>query len=301
MFLFKKIFFGIPFILFFIVYCLSLKNFLQNPSLILSVDHTVITQFLFLTFSAFFTMFFFVIFATLCDGWKIFLSTLPTIFLSSYLLTPLSLRVIFSSVTCILFILLYASLQKKLDGYITFRPDILLAPSIKQGITVLLLVSSLSLYFSEQKIIQQRGFSFPPGLIETLVQFFPKDQLLPGLSPNQDISQEQLEEVKKNPQLLEQLGIDPALLDQQKIPDNQPQTLVILTTSLQNQMNTLIKPYASYIPFLFSILFFFTIKFFISLLSILLGSMLTFIFWILAKTKYVTYITEVRTVKKLVV
>ncbi len=78
-----------------------------------------------------------------------------------------------------------------------------------------------------------------------------------------------------------------------------PQNLIKAT--IETQVQSFLKPYLSFVPFILTVLFFITMKSFSSLLSLFLHPLLWSIFWVLNKTKFTSYVVEMREVKKLVV
>lgn len=288
----KKYIFIIPFILSFIAYCLYLNPFLQDAYLFLSFASAVFIQLIFTTAFALLASIFFVFFTLFSQEWKVFIGTMPAIILSSYLLIPSDTRIIFSISTGLLFVGLYAFLLKKIKTYTVSDPKNILAPIIMSSLSLTIIVSSVAFYFSAQQVIQKQGFVIPKSITGQLVNFLPNNQEMP-------LSQEiPLNELKKNSQALNQLGIDPKVLDQ--LPNTlRPNKLAQL--SLENQLQNFIKPYQSFIPAILAVLFFFTLKSFAAILGIFLTPIVSLLFWILDSLKLTTYTTETRVVKKLVV
>lgn len=299
----KRLIFALPFLGFWVLANLQLPTILQNPHIILSTDLNLIIQLSTLVIYLILSGIFFAVFATIANNWRY---VIPIIFISSVipllLLTPplsyiLTLGCFFS------FIIVQLLLNRELGSYLTFKPTMLLTPSIKRITTLLLLIISFSFYLVAEEDITKNGFKVPSSLIEMSLSLTQTGQSLevgPAANLNQlQIPPDQLEYLKQNPQLLQQYGMDPAVLEELDKPQGKPQDT--MAALVEGQINNMIKPYQQFIPLVLTLLLFVTLKWIASILSILLSPLVWLIFWVLEKTGFTKYQTEMREVKKLIV
>lgn len=304
MMLLKKLIFALPFILTWSAFCFKLATFLQNTSLILEfskaefIQTTLLIIFLLLAGS------FFIIFATLSSDWKLVLPVAILASLTPLLFIPTSQSVILALGFLISFAATFFLLEKKLKTYLTFKASSLLAPSVDQLVTLILLISSLVFYLSLAGELKQHGFKLPDSLVDLSLNItqnqLPKEQTQ---TQSSSLSTEQINVLKQNPALLKQYGLDPKILD--TIGTSPTQTIIptkeILKPMLEQQVAQFINPNLPLVTIALAILFFFSLKWFASILSLLLHPLLTGIFLILDKIGFTKYETEQREVKKLVV
>lgn len=315
----KKLIFTLPFLLSFIAFCIQLNPLLQNSNLIFSLDANVFIDIAILISLLLLYSLFFILFATLAQDRKIIL---PIIILAS-LTAPIFLNnqtVILLTVGFLLsFGAIYFFLEKKLTTYLTFEATKLLVPSIKQVSTIIILLTSFSFYLISTTDIKTHGFKLPQGLIDLSLQMTQNMQLPQMDTANNieapinlnqvSISPEQIQMLKANPSLLQQFGLDAKMLDELTKPqitqstkaktNINPQDLV--KPLIEKQIESIIKPYISYIPIFLAVTFFFTLQSLASLFSILLSPLIWLIFLILEKTGFTKFEIETREVKKLAV
>lgn len=250
----------------------------------------------------------FVLIASLSSGLKIII---PIIILTATLpfaLIETKLAIILAAIIFISLLLTFVGLETKLKNYLTFNANSLLSPSIKQLSRLLILGLSLIYYLSVNSVIQQQGFQIPDSLIDAALKFTPQSNL-PVQAQLPQLTSEQLELLKKNPQLLKQYGIDPKMLDNVSLstpsnkakPSSTTDMNSFLKQTVKEQIQSLIKPYQDFIPAILALLLFFTLQSFIAVLSIFLSPLLWLIFLVLEKTNYIHYEIEMREAKKLVV
>lgn len=275
----------------------------------------------------------FVIFSALCSdrriglGVAVFGSAVPLLF------SQTGIGLMLAGIYLLALISIYFLVEHTMKHYLSFSPITLLIPPIKTLSTILLLVICLGYYLSINVVIKEKGFEVPESIIpdafvEQLInqqtsQFVKGDRYiaqLPQLTP------EQLELLKQNPDLLRQYGVDPAILDQYETttppaatttkPAAKPGAIQVPTTNALplsvaavkkmalSPINTLINEYKFLVaPFLALILFsavsFFFFLFF--LFNLISGGLMKTIFYILEKTKFIHFEKELREVQKLVV
>lgn len=313
----KKLFFFPFFLAFFATFL-----FFLGP--LLNIDNVFITsleslqKILLLLLILLLTSISFTIFAAISSDWKIIIasvlvsSLIPFIFFPIRIGTILGLGFLISALlTCFL-------LNQKLKTYLTFQPTVLLSPSVKQLAAFLVIISSLAYYLTISAQIKEKGFEIPDSLIDTAIKLSMPQAEVKGARYLAQITPEQLEFLKQNPDLLRQQGIDPSLLEQistqtqtpQKLKPNQSSTPTLqipnstgdITKKLiKNQFNRLLEPYLNYIPIILSTLFFITLHSAMYFLSLLISPLIWLIFYILEKTNFIKYEKEMREVKKMVV
>lgn len=252
--------------------------------------------------------FLFTLFITLALDWKIVLaagvigSMVPMLFIDPAMGLILAVAIFVS------FLLTYASLENSLKSYLIFKPEALLGPAIRHLSGLLILSLCLIYFLSSNQLIAQNGFEIPDSLIDTALKMTPIDTTaeqnlpvaqLPAISPDQ------LELLKQNPELLQQSGLDPKILDtlDQSTLAKTPQELTsnLIKETVKDQIQNFIKPYQSFIPAGLAILLFLSLQSLTSILNLLIYPLLWLAFYILEKTGFVKFEVEQRPVKKMVV
>ncbi len=254
--------------------------------------------------------YFFCLFATIADDWK-FIT--PVVFLTSMIpliFLDISLGIVFAVASVVAFILTFASLNTKLKTYLSFEPNSLLSPSIKHLISFLILAISLSYFLSVNKTISEKSFQIPDSLIDASLKLAQpissQTDQTETTQPQISIPQEQLDLLRKNPELLKQSGLDPKILDTLNQAGKTPTTPANLANDLikqtiKDQIQNFIKPYIGFIPALLAVLLFFSLQFFTSLMNLLIYPLLWITFYLLEKTGFIKFTQEMRPVKKIVV
>lgn len=214
-------------------------------------------------------------------------------------------------------LLTFLNLENKLKTYLTFQPSVILSPSIKTFTTLLVLIASFGFYLSSNAQIKKDGFSLPNSLISSIdtVANSAAQQVMgdvPGINVEQNeisqtyglpaIDKEKISMLKENPGLLEQFGIDPAMIDSLEQNTENPDQAKPSNKSQTNPLiDALIKPYESFIAPFLAVSLFFTLTMITSIWAMFLSPVLWIIFALLTKTGFATFTTEMREVKKLVV
>lgn len=222
--------------------------------------------------------------------------------------------------------LIYFNLQTELKSYVNFQPGKLLKGPIKLLNTFLLLTFTFGYFLNTNSIIQTQGFKIPDSVIDWSIDLSLQNQGMSVkgvkyLAQIPTLTQEQLDLLRQNPQVLEQFGLDPNDLDQ--FSPNETQTpstqspnrnAVQVTPSLptanlkdimkaqiSNSLDQMIKPYLFAIPLILAFLFYSLTSFIIWILSFLISPILMLIFSILEKSSFIKFTTETREVKKIIV
>ena len=171
----------------------------------------------------------------------------------------------------------------------------------------MIIIISISYFLSINKVVAKQGFEIPDSLIDTAInmsgsQIESSEESTQPTLPQ--IPKEQIELLRKNPDLLKQYGLDPSILDtlDQK-PANQktnPSTELIKQT-VKAQLNNVIKPYLSFIPAVLALLLFITLTSFTSFLTLFIYPLLWLIFYSFEKSGFIKFTTEMRPIKKMVI
>lgn len=160
-------------------------------------------------------------------------------------------------------------------------------------------------------MISEKGFEIPDSLIDTALTMTPQAKQNPqteqtSLMPQQ-LTKEQIDLLKKNPDLLSQYGLDPSILDTLDLPDAnivstvQNQGNDLIKKTVKNQFEQMIKPYVSFIPIILAVVLFLSFQSLVALINIFIYPLLLFIFYILETIGLIKFEKEMREVKKLVV
>lgn len=302
MLIFKKLVFALPFLIFFALFCLNLSQSLQNTNTLFSFDLGELLKTVLLVLYLLLALMFFMIFATFSQDWRFVLpisilgSLLPLIFISppNYILIlgfPAS------------FMIVFFPFQNKLKNYLTFKASSLLIPSIKTLSTLIIFISSFAFYFFVASDLKINGFKIPDSIIDPVINLVTKNSPVNNLpTQNLNISADQINLLKQNPDLLKQYGLDPGVLDQ--VSTNKPQAISqnsLIKATVNSQIQSIVKPNLGLLSIALAVIFFVSLNFLSSILSLLLYPLISLIFWILEKTGFIKFEVEMREVKKLVI
>ncbi len=309
MLIFKKLAFAPLFLISFATLIYQLTFLLASYDFIFSLSVSTLLQLIMIAILISISGLFFSIFVTLAANWRLILGVgiaaalMPLLFLDINLATPFIIGVLVS------LLLTYLSLNTTLKSYLTFKPEALLGPVIRHLSGLLIFSFCVIYFFSTSKIIAQNGFQIPDSLIDTALKMAPvelptEQDALPAQLPA--ISQEQIDLLKQNPELLRQSGLDPSILDtlnqpQSKADPPQNMTQDLIKQTVKDQIQTLLKPYQNFIPAGLAVILFLTLQALTSFINLLIYPLLWIIFFILEKTGFVKFEIEQRPVKKLVV
>lgn len=286
----------------------GLLTYLLNPlfssyDVLFSLSFATLTQFLILASLIILSSFFFILFCTLAQDWKLILPVAAVASLIPLILIPPSLNLVLLAGILITCLLAYLSLEKKLKTYLNFEPNSLFGPSIRYMATLLVLVTVLCYFLSINKVVLEKGFQIPDSLIDTALKFTPQQQSVDDTQPS--LSKDQIDLLRKNPELLRQSGLDPKMLDNLQPSTKTSKSMAVsqdlIKQSVKDQLNALLKPYRSVIPAILSILFFVTLQSLVTFLGMLIYPLLWIIFSILEKTNFIKFEVEQRSVKKMVI
>lgn len=309
----KKLLFSIPFLICFYWFVFSLSPFFKDIYLIFGLDVKILINLIILAAILVFAAIFFVVFVTLAVNWKLILPIMFVGAIAPMIVFSSPLNIIFTVGIIGSFGITFFTLNNKLAKYLTFEPYNLLNPSLKSFISLILLISSFVFYFSASTEIKQNGFKIPDSLLETSLKLAPGLNEQPNSVTTQvslpSLTNEQLKALRENPDLLKQYGLDPSAIDLVD-PAKQTQTTKqtssnpaknILKSAVAEQLNNIITPYLGLVPILLAVMFYFTLSFFASIISIFNPLIIGGVFYILEKSNYIRFEKEMREVKKLVI
>lgn len=297
----KKLTLAPIFLLVFALTVYQLIPFLKSYDLVFSLSLATLFQLIFLSALILISSFLFVLFATFARDLKFVLpvgilaSLIPMIFMDP------SLGIVFMVGIIISLILTFLGLESSLKSYLNFNPSSLLGPSIRHLCSFFILIICIIFFLSINKIIQENGFQVPDSLIDTAIKFAG-----PQAENNQSetlpkLNQEQIELLKKNPDLLKQYGLDPKILDTLNSPKTQNISNDFIKQTVQSQLQNIIKPYLAFIPAVLAAILFLTLQSVVSVLTLFIYPLLWLIFYILEKSGFIKFSEEMRPVKKLVI
>lgn len=305
--LLKKVVFAPFFLIIFALLISQLVPVTKSYDFIFSLSSDTLISLLIVAGLIALSSFFFALLVTLAFDFRLVLAVGITASLIPLIFTSPALGIVWVVADFISFLLTFLSLDVSLKSYLSFQPSTLLGPAIRQLSGLLILSFCIIYFFSTSKLIAQNGFQIPDSLIETALKMTPMNTSSQKPAPQlPDISPEQLELLKQNPQVLEQYGLDPKMLDTLSNPSKTSQTPAQLGTDLikqtvKDQIQGFIKPYLSFIPAILAVLLFLTLQSLTSILNLLVYPLLWLTFLILEKTGFIRFTTEMRPVKKLIV
>lgn len=302
--MFKKLAFAPIFLALFAFTIFQFNNFLNTTDLLFFSIESLVTLFS-LTATLLLSSLFFVIFVSLASDWKLILPINLVAASLPFLLLPAPLNYLTSIITFAAIGLVFLAQNNKMKSYLSFRPIDLISPSVKTLAGLLIIAFSVGYFFTAQQSIKEKGFDIPDELIDTALKFTPQitdsekssSQTLPEITP------EQLEILKQNPDLLRQYGLDPSVLDRLEGPSaqNEAPSKSLIKQLVKKQLQTVFEPYLPVMPYILAVLLFLTLHSFIALLSVTLPMIIWIVFSILEKTGFISFQKEMREVKKLVV
>lgn len=255
--------------------------------------------------------FLFVLFATFAQDWKFILPIVILASLLPFLFLEIGLAIVFAVGILASLILTFVSLDTSLKSYLTFNPNSLFGPLIRHLSSLLILSLCVVYFLSTNKLIAQNGFQIPDSLIDSALKFTPQLQSQQSETTSQlSIPPDQIELLKKNPELLRQYGLDPKILDSL---DNPGATLKesskhvtksannLIKQTIKDQFQSFIQPYQGIIPAVLAVLLLLTLQSLTSLINLFIYPLLWVVFYIFEKTGFIHFEVETREVKKMVI
>lgn len=276
----------------------SLNPLFASYDILFSLSLTTFLQLIILASVIILSGFSFILFSSLAQDFKFVLPIAVVAGLMPFIFVNIPLSIILAIGTLISLLFSYLTLEGKLKSYLNFEPNSLLGPSIRHLSGFLVIVISLTFFLSINKIIQEKGFQIPDSLIDTVLKVSGQSQSETTQTQvtQSSLTKEQIDLLKKNPDLLKQNGLDPKILEK---PTQSDQNLIKQT--LKDQLQNLLKPYLGILPLVLGFLLFISLQSLVTFLGILIYPLLWIIFSIFEKTKFITFTEEQRTVKKMVI
>ncbi len=245
-----------------------------------------------------------VLFASLTQDWKI---VLPAAIVASTIAIALgdpALSLILAVTILVSLLVTFLSLENSLKSYLNFQPSTLLGPAIRHLSGLLILSFCLVYFLATNKIVAQNGFQIPDSLIDTALKLTAQSKpQQETVTPQLSIPSDQIDLLRKNPQLLKQYGLDPSVLDSLDKPSQSSSDRAnnLIKQTIKDQLQSFLKPYQGFIPAILALLLFLTLQSLTSIINLLIYPILWLVFYLLEKTGFIHFEKEMREVKKLVV
>lgn len=312
----KKLILAPFFLLLFSAFYFFLKGFIEHPNLILSLDRIVLLKLIYLSVALILSGVCYAVLISMVMDFKATILVILFACLLPFLFFSFPIAIVFSVGSLVSFLIVYPLLENKLKNYLTFEPATLTVPSIKTFTMLMLIVISFGFYLANNREIEQKGFEIPEVLIDAALNALPQSLNLEGggsadiLESQLQITPDQLNLLKNNPQVLKQYGVTPEMLksfeeslpkDAASATDQRSNSGSFLKQTIKNQLAELIKPYRSIIAIVLAVIFFFTLSTFTSIIGISTPIIVWSIFYVLERLQIIGYTTEMRSVKKMVV
>lgn len=308
MILLKKLIFVPLFLVSLISLAYLLNPFLKSYDFVFSYSANTIINLVSISALIFTSSLLFVLLATIADDWRISIPVALIGSLVSFIFIDYSLAFVLSAGIFLSLLFANLNLNVALQSYLQFKPSHVLGPSIRHLSEVLILALCITYFFSASRIIAQAGFQIPDTLIDAAYGLYKSAS--PNIQQTEtaltQLTPEQQDLLRKNPDLIRQSGLDPKMIENLLNPQKNtesPLNLVDTTIkqTLKEQVQNFIKPYTNLIPAGLSVLLFFSLQFFVSIMNILTSLLLWLIFQVLEKTGFVKFEITMREVKKLIV
>lgn len=260
----KKLIFASFFIITFALLTFTFNPILQSYDFIFSLSLATLIQLIILATLFSLTSLFFVLFATLASDWRLIL---PIGILGSavpFIFLEIGLAIVLAVGILVSLMLSFLGVENSLKSYLTFQPATLFGPHIRHLSTLLILAFCLIYFLSINQTISQNGFQIPDSLIDSALKFTPESQ-------------------SSIPQAAQELTND------------------LIKQTVSEQLQNFIKPYLGFVPSLLAIVLFFTLQSLTSLINLANLPLLWITFYILEKSGFIKFTTEMRPVKKMII
>lgn len=300
----KKLIFAPVFLVFFIILLSQLSPIFKSYDFIFSLSVNTLIALITISILIMLTSFSFILFATFAFDWKLILGVGALASLVPLLFFDPSVGLIFGVGIFASLMLIYVTLENNLKSYLNFNPNTLLGPSIRHLSSFLILVLALVYFLAVNRIISEKGFEIPDALIDSAINFTNQGQPAPQTqSPQPSISPDQIDLLRKNPDLLRQSGLDPAILDTLSKPQKTIQKAAndLIKQTIKDQFQNLLKPYLGFIPAVLALFLFLTLQGLTSFINLLIYPLIWITFYILEKSGFIKFTEETRVVKKMVI
>lgn len=258
----KKLIFAPLFLIAFALLISQLSPIFKSADFIFSLSLETFLQLLFVSGLILLSSLFFVLFVSLAQDWKLVLPVAILAAIFPVIFLEPSIAIILVVAVLVSFLISFLALENTLKTYLTFQPNSIFGPSIRHLSSLLILVIAMTYFLAISKVITQNGFQIPDSLIDTALKAIPQPQ---DITAPQDLTSD------------------------------------ILKQTIKDQFQALLKPYSSFIPAILALLLFFTLQSLVSVINIFIYPLLWLVFYILEKTGFIKFTTEMRPVKKMVI
>lgn len=285
MFSVKHFLFVLPFLGCWYWFLIVLKQFFTDSLVFLSFSSAILLPLILLAGTLILAALFHILSGVLGNDWR---AVLPQSILASTLplfVYPVPLALILLGGFIAVLTLCTMLTLHTMRTYLHFSPTKLFTPLVRKTVTFVLIVVSVGYFFLTQVAIARDGFHIPETILDAAL----------SVLPSQD---------HKDPQLLTQFGLDLAILDTlEQSPQTEgqiPFSKELVKAAVNTQVEKIFRPYYRVIPVILALLFFITLQSTASLIGLGIPPVLWLLFLILEKTSFITFTTEMRQVKKLV-
>lgn len=298
----KKLTFVPLFLIFFISLIYQITPLLKSYDFIFSLSLNTLIQLIIISALITLSSLSFSLSATLALDLKIVLPVGILASLMPFIFMEIAQAVVFMIGLLVSLLLTFISLESQMKSYLTFNPNSILGPSTRHLSTLLVVIISIIYFLSASKMVSEKGFAIPDSLIDTALKFSaPKGEQGETTTSKLSIPKEQLDLLRKNSDLLKQSGLDPKILDTLSSPNAQNTPNNLIKQTVKDQIQSFLKPYLGFVPAILSVFLFLTLQSLTSILNLLIYPLLWITFYILEKSGFITFTTEMRPVRKMVV
>lgn len=260
----KKLIFAPFFLIIFSWLIYNLSPILKSSDFIFSLSIDTLIQLIVLSALIFLSSFLFALFNTLASDWKVVVPVGILGCVITFIFLEIGLAIVLAGVIAISLLMTSLALENSLKSYLTFEPNSLLSPSIRRLSTLLILAFCVVYFLSINTITTQNGFQIPDSLIDSALKLTPQSQ-------------------SSIPQAAQELTND------------------LIKQTVKDQVQSFIRPYLGFIPAILSVVLFFTLQSLTSLINLLTVPLLWITFYLLEKSGFIKFTTEMRPVKKMVI
>lgn len=275
---------------------LNLKKIFEAPNFLFSLKFDSYLSFLWLILGVYFVAGSFALVVTLSPG--IYSK------IASFILSSLSVFLVFedplfsmiaASLLFVVFLFGTWEIRNQIVSYFHFNPKVIFSSSLHPFTTLLTIILSVGFFFSYNSYIQKNGFSLPQELIDQVAALTVKNI-------SNQISQEGGQRLKVDPDQLKKLGLKEQDLESALSNNTELASQVSgkLSLELRGNLQNLINPYLSFIPIVAAVLLFFTTHSLVGLGFFLIPMALSLVFFVLEKTKIISFEEQTQVVKRLV-
>src|SRR5258708_7124885 len=267
--LFKKLLFGLLYLVTFFLVLTQAKSLLKSTDIVFDFSQgTLIALGVFIGLILLSSLFF-VIFITLSQDFKTIALILIISNLACFILFNNPENIILSLGFVSVGGLTYVLLDNKLKTYLTFQSTVLLTSPTLNFARLFILLFSLLFFFTLTTSLASKPFEIPDKVLDLALKLTPQSLDL-NSSQNPNLTKGQ----KLSPELLKQAGIDQTALNNANLSQLTELPKETLKKALQAQLAQIIEPYQSIMPLILAFLLFVSLTSLASLIGILISTLL---------------------------